>query len=98
MVIWLIRLDNYHENLRVSVNSGTDLGKRDKRVAFYWTYNASPFLLYSSDLLENVKIQRRVEELSGLLSNSEIISFVSSQMSRHASAIQVLLADTIREP
>ncbi len=91
-------IDNYHENLALKVNSGTALGKRDKRVVFYWTYNASPYLLYSSDLQEDVKIQRRVEELSGLLSNSENISFIGSQMSRHASASQVLLADTIREP
>ncbi len=89
-------IDNSHENL--SVNSGSDLGKRDKRVAFYWTYNASPYLLYSSDLLEDVKIKKRVTELSGLLSNSENISFIASQMLKHASALQVLLADTIREP
>jgi hypothetical protein len=87
-------IDNSHEKL--GVNSGSELGRRDKRIAFYWSYNASPYLLFSSDLSEEENISARAQELSGLLTNIANTDFIISLMSEHAKSSQASLVKAIQ--
>jgi len=88
-------IDNTHDNL--GVNSGSELGKRDKRVAFYWSYNASPYLLYSSDLIDDGSLEKKAAKLAELLVNKENINFIRSNMVMHADAMQSLIKEVINE-
>jgi hypothetical protein len=81
----------------MAVNSGSGLAGRDKRVAFYWTYNAAPFLLYSADLSDASEIQKRAADLSSLFADHSLIRGIKAQMSQHVALSKNSLLRTLRQ-
>jgi hypothetical protein len=81
----------------MAVNSGSELSGRDKRVAFYWTYNAAPFLLYSSDLNNEAGLQKKAADISNLLTDQSMISNIRAQMSQHVDLSEKSLLRTLRQ-
>jgi hypothetical protein len=81
----------------LAVNSGSELAGRDKRVAFYWTYNAAPFLLYSSDLDSEAGIQKKAADIVALFADQMIIRNIRKQMSQHVKLSETLLLRTIQD-
>lgn len=67
----------------LEVNSGSRAAGRDKRMVFYWTYNAAPFLIFSSELRNETSLNQRVVEISTLLGEQALIGQIMAQMSRH---------------
>jgi hypothetical protein len=88
-------IDNSHTPL--AVNSGAGLSGRDKRVTFYWTYNAAPFLLYSSDLNNEAGLQKKAADISNLLADQSMISHIKAQMSQHVDLSEKSLLRTLRQ-
>jgi hypothetical protein len=76
------------------VNSGA--GGRDKRVVFYWTYNAGPFLVYASELGREAPLRKRAMETVSLLSDRRMIAQIRSQMSKHVRMSEESLVRTLR--
>lgn len=88
-------IDNSHTPL--AVNSGSGLSGRDKRVTYYWTYNAAPFLLYSSDLNHDAGLHKKAADMANVLTDQSAISQISAQMSQHVELSEKSLLRTLRQ-
>lgn len=80
---------------KLGVNSGSILGKRDKRVVFFLSYNSSPYLLYSSEILNQENIESKADDLEKLLLSEKNIRYIISQMKQHAEQMQKKLVEVI---
>ena len=67
----------------IAVNQGSKYAARDKRVSFLWTYNAAPFILYSSDLECEDRVHTKVAEFKELFMDGTLLLAIIKQMKQH---------------
>ena len=67
----------------IAVNQGSKYAARDKRVSFLWTYNAAPFIVYSSDLECEDRMRVKVAEIKELMMDGTLLSAIIEQMKQH---------------
>ena len=82
------------ENSALSVNTGSQEG-RDKRVVFYWQYNLSSFLVYSSGLTHQDQQQAKLSSLLNALQDKATLSLALQSIRMHAGACEHQLSDVI---
>lgn len=83
--------------LKNGVNSGADYAWRDKRMVFYWSYDAMPFLIYTHEIGSRDMLEARAGALVEALSDGCSVRHVLQRMTEHRMAVETDLAATVTD-